>query len=261
MATASAFSGRTIASGKDLTELDFATLNQVNGYVVFNSVNGSFTFSPTPDGAYVPDFAEASLQKGHFDSSPQLMIGHNSNEAALFVPPTVDTEEELIASLQPVFKTFRPDAVEYLLNDLYPPPGEDTPYSTQNERALLLVAESSFACNTRFLAVAFGNETMNYRFQVPPGFHGQDLSWTFHHENQTLLNNALAESMQTYFTTFAKSGYGGLEDTDLDNIINWPMYGENAQLVTFGLEGLGTAEDDTKNSRCSFWQQGEHRRS
>lgn len=259
LSIASIFSGHPQTMGKNLVDMDFATLNQINGQVVFQSSNGSFTFGPTPDGAYVPDFAEALLLQGHFDSRPKLMIGHNSNEAGLFVSAELDTEEEFVASLANFLEELRPDAVDYILNDLYPPPSDATTYSTQSERAMLLVSESSFACNTRYLAVAFGNSTMNYRFQMPPGIHGQDLPYTFFHKNTTETSvpiPGLAEAMQAYFTSFAKSGNVNLAG-DVQNLIDWPEYGNEATIVTFGLEGVGTAEDDTMNHRCDFWQKGD----
>jgi cholinesterase len=258
LSTASFLTGHPQTSGKNLVDMDFATLNQINGQVVFGSSNGSFTFGPTPDGGYVPDFAESQLLQGHFDSRPKLMIGHNSNEAGLFVPTELDTEEELISGLTNFLEELYPEAVEYVLNELYPSPSDATSYSTQSERAMLIVSESSFACNTRYLAIAFGNSTMNYRFQMPPGIHGQDLPYTFFHENTTETDvpiPGLAEAMQAYFTSFAKSGNVNLADEIL-NLLDWPEYGDTANIVTFGLDGIGIAEDDTRNHRCDFWQKG-----
>lgn len=256
LATASVFSARPILTGKDLIGLDYDTLQKVNAHIVYTSSNGSFTFGPTPDGGYVPDFAERSLLNGHFDSKPQLMIGHNSNEAGSFISPDIDTEEELRARLSHLLNNFHSESIDHLLADLYPPPSDVTPYSTQSERAKLIVAESSFACNTRFLAVAYGNATLNYRFQVPPGIHGMDFPFTFYHDGAAVLSEELAQAMQLYFTHFVKSGSGNLES--IPGLINWPEYGNNSQILTFGLEGVNTADDATKDARCEFWQEADY---
>lgn len=256
LGTASIFSGQTVRTGKDLMSLDYEVLKDVNAYLVYNSPNGSFTFSPTPDGGYVPNFAERSLLDGHFDSKPHLMIGHNSNEAGSFVSPDIDTEEELRARLAPLFDNFRSESVDYLLDDLYPPPSDDTPYSTQSERAMLLVTESSFSCNTRFLAVAYANETHNYRFQVPPGTHGMDLPFTFYHDDATVASADLAQAMQLYFTSFVETGSGELGS--VSGLVDWPEYGDKGELLTFGLDGVKTDEDAMVTARCEFWRNPEY---
>lgn len=257
LAMASALAGRVITSGKDLVALDFTTLNQINSQIVFGSVNGSFTYSPTVDKEYVPDHPETLLLQGKFDSKPHVMIGHNSNEAGLFVSPELDTEEELVSDLGHVFQDFLADSVQYILTDLYPSPQNTDLYKTQYERASLIVSESAFVCNTRYLAAAFNNQTVNYRFQVPPAVHAQDLPWTFYHGNAKDVVPALAETMQLYFTSFTKTGSPNSEYIGLPK---WPEYGDKAQIVTFGAGGVSVDEDDAKNERCVFWQTGEYRK-
>lgn len=252
LGTASVFSGHKVHNGKDLMSLDYDILDAVNAYLVYNSPNGSFTFSPTPDGGYVPDFAERLLLDGHFDSKPRLMIGHNSNEAGSFVSPDIESEEELREHLAPLFGSFRFESVDYLLDDLYPPPSDDTPYATQSERAKIIVKESSFSCNTRFLAVAYANETLNYRFQVPPGIHGMDLPFTFYHDDATVASADLAQAMQLYFTSFVETG--NVELGSVSGLIDWPEYGDDGEIVTFGLDGVNTDEDAMITARCNFWR-------
>lgn len=199
--------------------------------------------------------ADVLLLDGRFDSSPELMIGHNKNEAGMFVSPDLDTEEEMLAGLEHMFVNYRNESVEYILKELYPPPSDThSLYSTQYERACLIVSEGSFACHTRALATAFDNSTFNYRFDVSPAFHMQDLDYTFYNGEDSNAEGDIAEKMQMYFTTFAKSGKPNYSDVDTE----WPEYGEDAILVTFGKDEVGTAEDDAKNARCDFWQSGEY---
>ena len=251
LTTASMFSGEPIRTGKDLAKLDSDTLSRINAHVVYTSSNGSFTFGPTPDGGYVPDFPEKSLLRGDFNTRPDLMIGHNSNEAGNFMSRNINSEKELVTLLWDVLSKFHASSVEHILGVLYPPPGPSTPYSTHGERAALLVSESSFACNTHFLAAASGNSTLNYRFQVAPSVHGLDLPFTFFHGGKQVPKE-LAQVMQLYFTNFAK--YGSVNFGQVEGLSDWPEYGDESRVRTFGIEGVGTTNDATKNARCDFWQ-------
>lgn len=253
LAVASELSGEPVSDGESLAALDFSTLDAVNQAVVFASSNGSFTFGPTVDGDYVPDQADVLLLDGRFDSSPELMIGHNKNEAGMFISPDLDTEEEMLVGLAHMFSNYRDESVEYILKELYPPPSDTHGlYTTHYERACLIVSEGSFACHTRALATAFDNLTYNYRFDVPPAFHMQDLAYTFYNGADSTIEEEIALSMQKYFTTFAKSGQPNYPGA----YTQWPVYGEQATLVTFGKDDVGTAEDDAKNERCEFWKSG-----
>jgi carboxylesterase type B len=258
LAVASTVSGKHIARGADLAALDFETLNQVNGALVFGSTNGSFTFSPTVDGGYVPDHPDRLLLEGHFNPDVDLMVGHNANEAGLFVSPDVDTEEELLSALSHFFENFRKESVDYILTELYPPPSEsDGAYATNYERATHIVSEASFVCHTRALAKAFGNQTWNYRFEVPPAVHAQDVPWTFFHGNGSdVVNKELAQTMQLYFTSFAMTA----DPNNEGSLPQWPEYGDEARIATFGINGVGDDVDDAKNKRCDFWQRGEYRK-
>lgn len=256
LSTASEIANTEVSNGADLAALNFTELNQLNGALVFGSPNGSFTFSPTVDGEYVPDYPNNLLNQGRFNPDIVLLIGHTANEAGVFVSPEVDTEEKLRHGLEHAFAEFLPDAIEYILTELYPPPGETDLYATEYERACLIVAESSFVCNTRALATAFGNQTYNYRFDVPPALHMQDIPWTFYHGNDSAVIPEIAEMMQAYFAAFSRKGNPNLEH----GLPEWFVYGQEANILTFGAEGVGDSVDDARNGRCDFWQSGLYRK-
>lgn len=254
LATASRFSGKTITSGKQLAGLTSTTLLQINGAMVFCSSAGTFTFGPTVDGGYVPDLPGVLLLDGKFDSDLQVMLGHNLNEAALFVPSTTETDKEARAVMKQALPGVDSEIVDYVLGELYPCASDATSYKNEYERAATLVSELSFSCNTRYLATAFGNNTFSYRFQVPPGAHSQDIPWTFFNGNTTNLDPTMAQAMQLYFTRFGKLG-----DPNLEGVLpEWLVYGDGAELVTFGLDGIATSVDDTMNERCQYWQKAEY---
>ncbi|KAM4054945.1 carboxylesterase family protein [Hirsutella rhossiliensis] len=222
LSTASKLAGHKIQNGADLAALDPETLSKVNNRVVAESPDGTYTFGPTVDGGYVADLPGVLLLEGKFDQSPDLMMGHNANEALVYLEPGI-TKTKL--------------------------------YKTEHERGVLFMSELSFTCNTRYLSTAWGNKTWNYRFQVPPGAHGQDLSYTFYSGPNNRTDGKLAEDMQRYFANFARSGNPNVGGT----LPDWPVYGESARLATFGPEGIGTDVDKTRNERCAYWQTGKYR--
>jgi len=94
------------------------------------------------------------------------------------------------------------------------------------------MGESGITCNTRFMAHAFGNETFNYEFSVPPAMHVQDVQFTFFggpNEVTTNLGLAIIPSvalwLQGYITSFVKTGNpnGGSRP-------GFPQYGKNSSI-------------------------------
>ena len=253
--TASQLSGKHVVSGTELQSLSSTQLIQTNAAVVFSGTLGDFTYGPTVDGCYVPDMVGKLLLEGRFDTSPSLMIGHNADEAGAFVPTSITTAAEVTALLSVGFTGVNETTLEYILTDLYPSPSDTKLYDNEHDRLALIVSESSFTCNTRYLATAFKNATWNYRFQIPPASHGQDIPWTFYNDVKTdAINTSLAESMQLYFTNFFQVGHPNVGN----ELPNWTQYGTASSIETFGIQGIGTAVDDDANPRCAYWQKGEY---
>lgn len=184
------------------------------------------------------------------------MAGHNKNESGMFTPE-IKTEEEFLSyfdASQPMPASER----DLILSQLYPNVLDGTfGYTTQFGRANLLFDEMTFSCNTRWLGTAFLNQTYNYRFEYPPGSHGQDLAWTFFVKEDPAVNAELAISMQRYFTNFAMKGDPNGEG--VSGLAPFPVYSDQANLAIFGQEGVGTAVDGLANHRCDYWQKGTFR--
>ncbi|PHH61539.1 hypothetical protein CDD81_276 [Ophiocordyceps australis] len=252
--TASEIAKRDIRNGAELASLNSKTLFKINNKVVADSPETTYSFGPSVDGGYVTDLPGVLLLKGQFNSSLGLMMGHNSNEGLIWTTPSVRTPAGLRAKFDDVLPNIPLENVDFLLNHLYPiPPQVD--YTNHVARALFLFSEAFFTCNTRYLATAFGNMTWNYRFQVPPGQHAQDVPYTFFHGKKTkTIIPSVAEQMQFYFTNFAMYGTPNQREAPV-----WPVYDSEARIVTFGQDGLGFDLDDTKNERCDYWQKGEYR--
>lgn len=254
-ATGTNITGHQIMTVADLRNLDTETLQRINEQVIFDSPEYLYTFGPTVDGDYITKLPGVLLREGKLDRSVRVMAGHNFNETYFYIPQTVDTRDRAVATIKILLPHIKDSDVDYMLSAVYPPPGQTSLYQNERDRAALLVAEMIFVCNTRYLAVAQGNNTRNYRFQVFPAAHAQDVDYTFWDGSayHPIPYPALAQQMQRYFTRFAMTGNPN-SGKSKNSLPEWPVYGESGKINTFGPEGTGTDVDDARNNRCDYWQ-------
>ncbi len=118
------------------------------------------------------------------------------------------------------------------------------------------LADLGISCNTNYLGRAYGNNTYNYLFSVPPALHGQDVPFTFFNGPNPLVSSApVAVALQNYITSFAMSGSPNEEGVPVFN-----LYGPENEVQS--LNGNATAaqiqevQDPSANGRCAWWQQG-----
>lgn len=113
-----------------------------------------------------------------------------------------------------------------------------------------------FSCNTRYLDLAYGNQTFAYEFSVPPALHGQDIPYTFFGtsnaaDNANVEADATAVALQEYITSFAEKGA-----PSGPQLPKFPLYGNNSQIEDLNATSISQIMDDTANARCSWWQLG-----
>ncbi|KAI9716644.1 MAG: hypothetical protein M1812_005182 [Candelaria pacifica] len=232
--------------------LPLETLRNANSKIVSGSSYGLYTFGPVVDGEYVPALPGQLLLQGAFDKNVTLMIGHNANEGFRFTSPFVQTPKALNDSLMTSFPSIKPDILAYITEVLYP---DKSPlYNTTLSRAALITSESSFSCNTNYLARAYDNATYNYLFTVPPALHGNDIPYTFFNGPSVSVANAtVATALQTYIGQFVKNGVpaGG------DGLPPLERYGDGV-VLDLGNHGFITEADPADNDRCLWWQQAKY---
>ncbi|RYP76921.1 hypothetical protein DL771_001474 [Monosporascus sp. 5C6A] len=259
LAFASEVTGITISSAQQLRSLHSQDLMRVNQMVVNTSYFGSWTFNPVPDGDYVPDIPGVLLANGQFDHEATVMPGHNIAEALGYTLDDIRNNEDLIERLKVFIFNITNAAAEHIAAEVYPDDMSGSHgYTTQGGRWQLIVEEAVFTCNTRYLATAYGNETFSYLFAYPPGAHTQDVPFTFFNGDGTppnlpgtIVDSAVAVPMQRYFTRFAQKG----DPNRGSDLPEWPRYGEDAALLTFGADAITvTSPDPTANDRCDYWQ-------
>ncbi|KAH8734514.1 Alpha/Beta hydrolase protein [Ilyonectria robusta] len=253
IAEASRITAGKITTVQQLRQLNSSALMQINQAAVFGSGYGLFTYGPLVDRLFVPALPGVLLLNGQFYHDVKIMTGYNKNESGMFIP-TIRTNEDLSSFLQ-VSYPMSDSARDFVLSELYPNILDGTyGYTTQAERTRILIDDMVFTCNTRFLAAAFQNETYGYRFEYPPGLHGQDLAWTFFKGDDPAVLPELAIAMQRYLTNFAMTGTPNGEVAE--DLPSFPLYGEQANLAIFGIDGVSIAQDATNHAKCDFWQKG-----
>ncbi|KAI2616958.1 alpha/beta-hydrolase [Hypomontagnella submonticulosa] len=259
---ASKQTGKTVDKVDDLRKLSANTLSAINQATVTSSPIGTFGFGPGPDGSFVPDIPQVLLYQGKFDSSVNLMISHTSNESVVFTPPSISSDDDVRSYVRSSLPGASDDTINTLLTDpgLYPDILDDVtvyPWETEFGRATRLATDLGFACMTRYLSAARGNETFNYLFAFPPGWHAGDVPYVFFNGDTTTLNNGypvdatLATQLQDYIVAFARTGdpnAGGVGPTP------FPEYGDESRVLELGYGGWREREDDLTGGRCEWLQ-------
>ena len=247
----------TINSVAQLRQLPSSVLQTLNTIVVGLSIYATFTFGPVVDGFISPALPGVLLLHGQFDKRLKVMVGHNSDEGLLFTSPFIQNQTAFAAALQSLFPDAPNKTITYIDTVLYPPVFDGTyGYTNQIERTALAISESSFTCNTRFLDLAFKNQTYSYLFSVPPGLHGQDVPYTYFNgdtstsDDGSPVNSTVAKAFQDYLTSFALNG-----SPNEQGVPYFPLYGSNSSLLNIASTNLSLPLTDTvANSRCDWWQ-------
>ncbi|WYZ37729.1 hypothetical protein EsH8_II_001235 [Colletotrichum jinshuiense] len=255
---ASYFNSSNVSSLDELKQLPFDVMWKVNQITVAATYWGAFGWGPVVDGDFVPDILGALLSQGKFDSSVEVLTGHNSDEGFIFASPLITNDEEYVSSL---LKLLLPDAsdevLDYLNTELYPAIYNGTySWETPLERTAATIADAWFICNNRFLNTALDGNAHSYLFDVAQGWHGTDIAYTFFNNGDSVggvpLNSSVANTLQLYLTNFAKTG-----DPNGAGVPFLPKYGDNSTVMS--LDRAVPVIDDAATERCTWWQKGLYR--
>lgn len=236
-------------------KLPFEVLQKANIAMVANSIQGTFTWAPTPDGSFVPSLPGALVAQGGYDKSVKIMTGFNAHETLAFTSQNNVNNSVFIESLETTFPTAPKSVIDYITETLYPPVFNGSyPYDGFFTRAELALAEAAFTCNTYYLQKAARSHfaTYGYRFSIPPAYHGQDVPYTFFNgPSQSVANETIALAMQKYILSFVMTG-----EPNRDALVKMPIYGNGNIILDFNVTGISPIRDPNANLRCDWWQKG-----
>ena len=253
------------------------TLDKANTALNKGGPPGTFAVGPSADGSFsrqlpVLEFASGNFYKG----ISSIIISHVSDEADLFVPASVLTDEmftELLNYQWPPYA--QRGGVTRAIEARYPPvmaPGAN--YTTERARLKAYIGESSFQCNARHISDAYKGKTYNMQYSVTPGLHATDLLPTFYNLNLNL--NALgmdvpiplvpgfgglATAYQSYLVSHARTANPNTykKTINIPSAITWPKPGHGGDALSGVLDvnDLGfklLTDEQTTEGRCGFWR-------
>lgn len=152
--------------------------------------------------------------------------------------------------------------------------GTNRKYSSERDRLIDAIQDSSFQCNVRYLSDAYKGKNWNIRYSATTGLHGVDLVPTFYNLNidvsifGTKISlplapgfGSFAQAYQSYLVSHARTGNPNTfrKTINLPPAISWPQPGNTGDALTNVLDAtdLGfkyITDDLTRKSRCGFWE-------
>ena len=256
-----------------------ATLQTANTNFNKQVPAGGFAVGPSADGKFIRQLAGLELASGNFYKGIQsVILSHVSNEAFIFVPPTIQTDSAFNTFLSEEFPSYaQSSGVNSAIEARYPPvmSGSVHNYTTEFDRLRAFIGDSSFQCNVRYLTDAYAGKNYNLQYSVTPGFHATDLLPTFYNLNLDLskLSSAFniplipgfgpfAQAYQSYLVSHARTGDPNTyrKGINVPPAIPWPKpnsAGDEIQGVLdagdLGFSIIGDPE--TRESVCGFWRE------
>lgn len=259
LAAASMVTGNNITTIDDLRNLTSTELFQTNIIAVGESTYGNSIFGPAVDGDIVPDLPGKLLLEGKFHHSiSNVIVAYNANEGLVFASPFFQNNSDFVEYVQGQLPGASQSTINYITQTLYPDQTPNvTAFASQLNRTAFFNGEFLVSCNTRYLDVAFKNNTFAYLFSVKPGTHEVDVPYTFFNGDTSTpdqgppVNATIATAFQDYIINFAIHG-----DPNGDGLPVFPRYGNGSLMLNISSVGFDTqVRDAAANTRCGWWQQ------
>ncbi|EPE10875.1 inactive carboxylesterase 4 [Ophiostoma piceae UAMH 11346] len=183
----------------DSETLQRASFNVSTGLAMF----GTWAFTPVTDGTFIQQLASEQLAAKQV-LGKTVMVGNNADEAPLFVPGGIDSDDKLVTWLHSAFPGLSSANITELLalystagtgpgGSSYPLDGpafetDGVNWPTANDvslaavgpqqRAYNIYSEATFTCSAYFLAEAYtapGKKAYQYQYSVPFASHNADV--------------------------------------------------------------------------------------
>ncbi len=219
-------------------------------------VNGRFgsAFGPVIDGQVLTQAPLDAFAAGAFNQVP-LILGTNTDEASLIVPPTGTTPATWAASLDASFNA--PLLATALA--LYPPGATN---AEARAARVAFTSDAQFICPARTIArtIAAHATTPVWRYEFRHGvnangaFHGIEVFFAFNTLEQSSYGPAMTDddravsaTMLGYWTRLAKAA-----DPDGGGAPAWPRYDASAEPY-LAIDAPPVADAKLRDAACDFW--------
>jgi carboxylesterase type B len=149
-----------VSSLQELWQLPSEDLINASLGQIFASPYSLFTYGPVVDSLFAPALPGHLLLQGSFAKDVKAMVSYCSNEGLLFVNPSQLSPAGYVGVLQSIFPDISSGALDYVSSALYPPIFDGSyGYTDEIGRQAATIADMGLICNTKFLRLAFGNQT------------------------------------------------------------------------------------------------------
>ncbi|KAA1475672.1 alpha/beta-hydrolase [Dentipellis sp. KUC8613] len=164
---------------------------------------GLFTFVPVIDGDFLVERPTVTLQRGKLNSKA-VLISTNTHEGTIFSPPQVVASSNITLRqyISGLFPRLDEDQIRNAVR-LYQV--QDLP--TVPDQASAVMGDSIFICPGYYTLKAFGENAWKAKYAIPPGLHGDDLSYEFSTfaTPPAFNNTAFIKGWQQAFLNMARS--------------------------------------------------------
>uniref|UniRef100_A0A8H7TW17 Carboxylic ester hydrolase n=1 Tax=Bionectria ochroleuca TaxID=29856 RepID=A0A8H7TW17_BIOOC len=220
-----------------------ANAAQVAAFPHTNYVHRPMVDSDTSFGPVIK-----SLGQGRFDKSVKVMAAHNIFEGGFFFDPQVKTDGDFDGWLKRSFPGLDGGQREELMESVYPAVYDGSlGYVDMNTRQMSVWGESSIDCAFNAIAKASKDKGYAYEFGVSPGFHIQDLSFTF--GTTATAARPSQKSLQLAIASFVLKGVPVLEGGK-----EFPVFGDEGLLVNITAAGaVPSVPNNINQTRCEWW--------
>ena len=202
------------------------------------------------DGDVFLDIPPVAYSKNDFVKNISLIAAYNDNGARFLGNQSISTNADFSDTIKSIFPSAPANVTNHIVNSLYPP--NSPAYSSPQERNDLAIREYLISCNIIAIANAYGIQTWNYHFSIPPAIHAQDLAYTYYPTPATPdFYPSAASALQRYLVHFVLTG-----TPDPASLLKWPNIGANADGIAITTTGVQPSKLDAANSRRDFWNSG-----
>lgn len=196
------------------------------------------------------------------DQSVDILVAHNSNEGIMFTDPRTEGDDTFRAYFANLLPDLSSEKLDIMATEIYPLDFSGTqPYKNHIERLVLAVGDCLFDCYAFGMNLAYENRTRGYLFDICPGVHAQDVSYSLHDGEETdyfgrPIDFLAAGAMKSWIVDFTLMG--GRHGSAARQL---PIFGSTARILHVGKQdatesNFTVVKDPAANPRCQFWLDG-----
>ncbi|VUC31343.1 unnamed protein product [Clonostachys rosea] len=242
-----------VSSLADARKLPSETIIRGNADNLASAPDTTYIYTPVFDSKTAPDTLYNSFKKGAFDKSVKVLAAHNSFEGGFFFDPTIKTKEQFDSWIQNSLAGFTKNDREHLAKNLYPF-NAFLGDVVQGSRQRAIWGESVIDCTFLTAHQAFGGNSYAYYFDVSPGFHIQDLKYTFNDPTSPAPRPIAQDILQRAIASFTINGEPVTKSNGTYEA--FPTWGTEKSLVRISGDGFSIDKSVVNETRCAWWQSG-----